>query len=115
MGVSSGKMNKIKSHIQELISKELKLGAIDNWHGIEAANIDRHLISPRLQVYHHSNGVNRQWEFWTVLEEFPDDQSGYTVFYDSDANMFGLGFHGPEGKMFSLGLYGSFLETLNSM
>ena len=108
-------MNKIKSYIQELIFKELKVGAIDNWHGIEMANIDQHLITPRLQVYHHSNGADLQWEFWTVLEEIPDDQSGYTVFYDVDENMFGLGFHGPGGKMFSLGLSGSFLETLNGM
>ncbi|WP_237067476.1 hypothetical protein [Microbulbifer guangxiensis] len=108
-------MNKIKSHIQELISKELKGGAIDNWHGIETDNIDQHLVTPRVQVYHDSNGADLQWEFWTVLEEIPDDQSGYTVFYDVDVNMFGLGFHGTGGRMFSLGLYGSFLETLNSM
>jgi hypothetical protein len=108
-------MNKIKEHISNKISSEIKHEIIDNWHGIDQSNIAQHLITPSLEVYHDPMDESKTYQLWTVLEEYPDEKSGYTIYYDQTEDEFGLGMHGESGKMISLGIYGSFIEALNGM
>lgn len=55
------------------------------------------------------------YSYWTILEEFPGDKSGYTIFFDPAENEFGLGMHSKSDQMIFLGIYGSFIEVLNGM
>jgi hypothetical protein len=61
------------------------------------------LSEPELRSYGGEN-------LWTVLIEHVDGAEGYHVIYDSDQGMFGLATGGV-----CIGLYGSFLETLDAM
>ncbi len=108
-------MNRIKSHIGELIAREIRECSIDNWHGIDKNNVERYLVSPYLQTYLDPMNKNIKFELWTVLEELPEAKSGYTIVYDSEKNEFGLGVHGADGMLTFLGYYGGFVETLNGM
>jgi hypothetical protein len=108
-------MNRIKKYISAKISSEIGENTIDNWHGINKNNIAKHLIPPLLETYFDPISENTKYRLWTVLEELPEEKSGYTIFYDAEKDEFGLGMHGDSGKMFSLGIYGPFIEALNGM
>ena len=108
-------MNKIKKHISDKIKNEIKDNPIDNWHGITIDNISKHLIPPLLENYFDPMDENVSYQYWTVLEEFPEDKSGYTIFFVPNEEEFGLGMHGNSDQMISLGIYGSFIEALNGM
>ena len=108
-------MNRVKKYISVKISKEIRENTIDNWHGINRDNITKHLIPPLLETYFDPISENTKYRHWTVLEELPEEKSRYTIFYDPLKDEFGLGMHGESGKMFSLGIYGSFIEALNGM
>ena len=108
-------MNRVKKHISKKISNEIRNKTIDNWHGINKDNIAKHLIPPLLETYFDPINENIKYRHWTVLEEFHEEKSGYTIFYDPEEDEFGLGMHGESGKMLSLGIYGSFIEALNGM
>jgi hypothetical protein len=61
------------------------------------------LPEPELRSYGGEN-------LWTVLIERVDGAEGYHVIYDPDQGMFGLA-----DKGVCIGLYGSFIETLDDM
>ncbi len=60
----------------------------------------------------HNNDVVE--ECWLVLEEGPEPGEGYKVVYHEQENMFGLAVNGIVEPVL-IGLYGGFVETLNSM
>ena len=51
---------------------------------------------------------------WLVLEEVPEDRSGYKIVYGEEAGMFGLAVQGSDRDLF-IGYFGSFLDTYRSM
>jgi hypothetical protein len=56
-------------------------------------------------------------KLWLVLEEKPDTRNGYKIVYDERADQFGLAIASGvpvRGDTF-IGVYGSFLETLEAM
>ena len=108
-------MNKFKKHISNKISEEIKRNPIDNGHGINKDNITKHLIQPSLEDYQDPIDENVTNQYWTVLEEIPEEKTGYTIYYDQNKDEFGLGMHDKSDHMISLGIYGSFIETLNGM
>lgn len=108
-------MNKIKKQIFERIKQEIENSPIDNWHGITLDNITKHLISPVFETYSNPMDETITHQYWTVLEEYPEDRNGYTIFFDTNENEFGLGMHVKSKQMISLGIYGSFIEALNGM
>ena len=61
------------------------------------------LPEPELRSYDGEN-------LWAVLIERLDGAEGYHIVYDSDQGMFGLA-----SKSVCIGLYGSFIETLDAM
>ena len=108
-------MNKIKKQISERIKQEIDNNPIDNWHGITIDNIEKHLVSPVSEIYFDPMDETITHKYWTVLEEYSEEKSGYTIFFDSNENEFGLGMHGKSNQMISLGIYGSFIDALNGM
>ena len=108
-------MNKIKKRISKKVLEEIKHNKIDNGHGINEDNIDNHLVPPLLEVYQDPMDENVTHQYWTVLEEHPEEKSGYTIYYDQSEDAFGLGIHGQTDQMISLGLYGTFIDALNGM
>ncbi len=109
-------MNKIIERISEIILKDIQKYEIDNWHGITMDNIEEYLISPRLETYLDSSNNDAPIKYWTVLEEYPKQQSGYTIYFDLDIDQFGLGTYNDRStQIIALGIYGSFIDTLNAM
>jgi hypothetical protein len=98
--------------IQEVIATELKSEAdLTNVFGLD---LTKCLITPTKQVYLDANNKNSPEDLWTVLEESPDGE-GYTLFYNADIKMFGLGMKSNNGQLINIGYHGSFLKTLYSM
>jgi len=51
---------------------------------------------------------------WLVFEEDPISKQGYKIVYSEDANEFGLAVQGEKAGVL-IGIYGSFVDTLNAM
>jgi hypothetical protein len=83
---------------------------ISNHHGVDLRSC---LIYPIIQEYSYFNRTEIFYH-WTVLEELTD-RSGYKIFYNEEEDIFGLGVLTKEKKLLAVGLYGSFLSTLESM
>jgi hypothetical protein len=107
-------MENVSKAIKKRIQDEIKRHTINCAHGITKENINDHLIEPRLEKYFDAENNELSFEVWTVLEEYPIKQSGYTIFYQEENGKFGLGTHTADG-LIHLGLYGTFVKTLNSM
>ena len=106
----------MREKITHIIDNEINSNKIDSAHGISSENIKQHLIDPVQQKYIHEMGKDKgEVLLWTVLEEDPKDMTGYTIFYDEGTQMFGLGMHGQDDSLISLGNYGTFIEALNGM
>lgn len=101
------------SEISEIIEREIGGDwARSNSHGVDLRHC---LVPPVKQSYQDSFREGETLELWLVLEEVPEDRSGYKIVFDEQARMFGLA-HGEAGQsdMF-LGFYGTFLNTLEGM
>jgi hypothetical protein len=101
---------------EEEVESKIKAEIGGNWdisnaHGVDLRNC---LIKPIKQKYIDSMDKNRIIELWTVLEETPD-RNGYKIYYDETADDFGLGMRSDKDELISLGIYGTFLETLENM
>ncbi|HYX71806.1 MAG TPA: hypothetical protein VE732_03480 [Nitrososphaera sp.] len=101
------------SEISEIIEREIN----DNWslsnaHGVE---LKRCLVPPTKLVYQDSFKEGETIELWLVLEEIPEDKSGYKIIFDEESRMFGLATGGAHGHDVFIGFYGTFLETLEGM
>lgn len=86
--------------------------SLSNAHGVD---LRRCLVEPTRRVYENSFRQGEMIELWLVLEEVPDDQSGYKIVFDEGSRMFGLATSNVGGPDVFLGNYGSFLETLEAM
>jgi hypothetical protein len=82
-----------------------------NAHGCD---LRRCLVTPALHEYEDASDPPRTLSLWLVLEEIPEDRSGYKIVYDERAGMFGLVTPGSD-KDVLLGYYGSFLDTYAGM
>lgn len=98
--------------ITQIISLELKREAdLTNVYGLDLTIC---LIKPHKQLYIDSNNESESDLLWTVLEETPDE-NGYKIFFDDEAQMFGLGIKSNTDQLINIGYYGTFLETLYGM
>src|SRR5215211_6685835 len=98
--------------ISQIIERELKGNwSLSNAHGVD---LKRCLVNPILQRYDNFNQTENL-RLWLVLEEMPDDKSGYKIVFDEKSKMFGLAMSSFGGCDIFLGFYGTFLETLEGM
>lgn len=86
-------------------------------HGV---TFDRCLVPPTFIIAMESVPGNAAEEtpvlLWVVLEEDPDNRTGYKVVFDESHGGFGLALSRPHGLCpFYLGIYGSFLDALEAM
>jgi hypothetical protein len=81
------------------------------WHGRPLKSCLQ--VPRRIRVLNSHNNDEAE-ELWFVFEEGPNPGEGYKVVYDEDVNMFGLAVNGIKEPVL-IGLYGGFMETLNSM
>jgi hypothetical protein len=86
--------------------------SLSNAHGVD---LKRCLVKPQKQVYEDSFNPNETIELWLVLEEIPEDKSGYKIVFDEKTGMFGLASEGFHELDVFIGFYGSFLNTLEGM
>src|SRR3989442_612845 len=104
--------------LEQIIQGEIESNQIENWHGITKENIQQHLIKPILIdiVTAWNNQLNK---YWLVLDERPDDKKiGYQIIFDEKESKFGLATKTgtkTNGIGVMIGLYGSFINTLNGM
>jgi hypothetical protein len=55
-------------------------------------------------------------ELWIVLEEIPEQNTGYKIVFDENIRQFGLAYNDSQiMESDFLGIYGSFLDTLKAM
>jgi len=106
--------------VREVVEREIAGDwSLTNAHGCD---LRRCLVPPELREYDDS-GWRPPTEphpvirLWLVLEEMPEDSSGYKVVYGEEAGMFGLAVPGraQAPRDVFIGFYGSFLETYHGM
>ena len=104
--------------VRELIDREVAGDwSLTNLHGCD---LRRCLVPPVLREYDDCGAGRPLVEpysiirLWLVLEELPEDQSGYKIVYGEEAGMFGLAVPGTSRDVF-IGYYGSFLDTYRGM
>ena len=68
------------------------------------------LVEPELREFYDTSEKKLPWKLWVVFEEDPLTHKGYSIVYDESEDTFGLAM-----KEMLIGLYGTFLETLNGM
>jgi hypothetical protein len=77
-------------------------------------------VPPELREYDNLGGGRPLVEpppvihLWLVLEENPEDCSGYKIVYGEQVEMFGLAVASGSRDVF-IGYYGSFLDTYRGM
>lgn len=83
-----------------------------NPHGVD---LRESLVAPQKVRLFVDMDTDRQVEHWLVLEESAR-RGGYLIVFDEDSRRFGLAtFDVTTKRCYFLGLYGSFLETLDAM
>ncbi len=101
------------SEISNIIMREINGNwSLSNAHGVD---LKLCLVTPTKQIYDDSFNQNETLELWLVLEEIPENNSGYKIVFDEKTTIFGLATSGFQERDVFLGFYGSFLETLESM
>lgn len=105
------------AEIKRVILDELIARNIDSWHGITKDNLHQMLVEPTVIELVDFSG--QRSKYWLVLDEQPEDlNDGYLVVYDEQENLFGLAtktaIQSKETGLL-IGLYGSFIDTLNNM
>ena len=83
-----------------------------NAHGVD---LKKCLVKPVRRVYEDSFKAGATVELWLVLEEIPEDGSGYKIVFDEITRQFGLATSSGAGRDIFLGFYGNFIETLEAM
>ena len=98
--------------LTRLIEEDLKqAGTAFVWHG---RSLSKCLQEPEKRRFLNSHADNTPEDLWLVFEEGPTPGEGYMVVYDESSNEFGLAVQGITDPVV-IGLYGGFVETLNSM
>ncbi len=101
------------SEITKIIESEINGNwSLSNAHGVD---LKRCLVTPAKRIYEDGFNQSEKLELWLVLEEIPEDESGYKIVFDEKSRMFGLSTSGWHEYDSFLGFYGTFLETLESM
>jgi hypothetical protein len=76
--------------VLRLVEKEIDGNwSLSNWHG---CNLRKCLVQPELREYDDWSG--RRVQLWLILEEDPEERSGYKIVYSEEAAMFGLAIPG---------------------
>lgn len=88
----------------------------ENWNQSNAHGVDLHtcILPPEKKTFTDVTS-GKVCELWLVLEEDPKERKGYKIVFDDAKGLFGLATAQIDGPDLFLGLYGSFLETLESM
>lgn len=104
--------------VRQLIQSEVAGDwSLTNLHGCE---LRRCLVPPVLREFDDCGSSRLLLEpcplirLWLVLEELPEDRSGYKIVYGEEAGAFGLAIPGNDRDVF-IGYYGSFLDTYRGM
>jgi hypothetical protein len=101
------------AEVSELIEREINGDWwLSNAHGVD---LRRCLVTPAVRVYEDSFRDGETLELWLVLEEAPEDESGYKIVFDEKSGAFGLAARGFGQRDVFLGFYGTFLDTLEGM
>jgi len=101
------------SEVSAIIEHEIAgKWSLSNAHGVD---LRRCLVPPTRQLYEDSFKEGGRIELWLVLEEIPEDKSGYKIVFDEGSRMFGLAIEGAHKHNLFIGFYGTFLETLAGM
>ena len=109
-----------KSEIETIVNIELQNnpGFLD-MHGITKDNISLYIISPYQKSFFNpiSNITDK---YWVVFDENQkNEKTGYLIFYSEKDECFGLGTKTTLQNLLGVGgfvgLYGSFVDTVNSM
>ncbi|MGI9105072.1 MAG: hypothetical protein ACR2G4_02360 [Pyrinomonadaceae bacterium] len=102
-----------ESEVSEIIEREINGNwSLSNAHGVD---LKRCLIAPAKQIYEDSFRDGETLELWLVLEEAPEDKSGYKIVFDEKSGLFRLAIIGFHQRDVFIGFYGTFLETLEGM
>ena len=100
--------------IAQIVLKEIG----DDWnhsnhHGVE---LRKCLVQPQKMCFYLDTNSEKQEEYWLVLEDIPEDGSGYKIVFDENTSMFGLATSDVKSnRNYFIGLYGNFLETVDAM
>ena len=95
-----------------IISSELEgKNEVINWHSVE---LKKCLVEPSKRTFENSFEEGGYLELCHVLEENPKTCDGYKIVYDQEEQEFGLAIAGKDKDVF-IGLYGTFIETLEGM
>ena len=100
------------AEVSSLIHREIG----NRWDRTNAHGVDlgRCLVLPEKRTYVLDGGESD--EFWLVLEEDPVGHSGYQIVFDEELGLFGLAMANLDGHPdLVIGLYGTFLQTLEAM
>lgn len=106
--------------ISTIIGEQIKSEKIISWHGINDVNLSEFLIQPNQKIY-FIWAEKKLKRVWLVFDELPANVTeGYQVIYDEEHEMFGLATKQnlvTDDKNIGvvIGLYGSFVDTLNNM
>lgn len=98
--------------LTRLIQDDLASNAASlSWHG---RPLHECLCEPRKQRFADSFNNNEAIDLWLVFEENASPDQGYKVIYSERDGEFGLATAGVNDPVL-IGIYGGFVETLNSM
>lgn len=98
--------------VTQNIEKEINgQWSLSNAHGVD---LRRCLVSPTKKIY-EDMADKSSIQLWLVLEESPENQSGYKIVMDEETRDFGLAIISDKNENIFIGFYGSFLETLEAM
>ncbi len=99
------------AHVQSIILAELD-GNLDNinLHGTTPRSA---LVQPYQEDYLSFDG-SKVFKYWTVLRE-QDDNDGYTIYFDEERGLFGLGMRDQSGMAMDIGAHGTFMDTFLGM
>jgi hypothetical protein len=102
------------SEVSRVVTDEISGNwSLSNTHGVD---LKRCLVVPIKHDYRDSFNEGDVISLWLVLEEVPEDSSGYKIVFDETTRRFGLA-TGDAQRLEDvfLGFYGTFLETLEAM
>jgi len=98
-----------QSEISKIIEQEINGNwSLSNLHGVD---LRKCLVEPVKQVFVDSFNEGKIIQLWLVLEEVPEDKSGYKIIFDEGTRMFGL----ATSNGVLIGFHGTFIKTLESM
>ena len=107
------------SEVLERILREIDGNwSISNHHGVDLK--ESLLPTPVKTAFQDLSGPHadpsKVVDLWLVLEEIPNDGSGYKIVFDEERGKFGLATSDANNRLPAyLGPYGSFLDALASM